>query len=592
MANYIIIGGKTSQHMEKLFVSASDINIKYTFTTPTKMADTILEKGSAFLSDIEAILITDYGFSTSDFSKRYKEFIYLQDALNVNSIDTMEVNLYLATKDTDLYRELRNPTTSMPPFIYLFAEAYLIEGQNYPSKQLMDILRGAKQKRGLYNKEVDNINIDARIRESTEKFIEESKVYDANIVKMSKEEEKGSFTNLEFINSPESEAMMQKEKTDAKRREKELEREKIKEKRKKRTKQREDIGDEEETEKINIVFESRGRNNVVDIDTDVEIKRKQTAERKKPALRDEVDVEEEYSVGDEHYADIQKLRDSFLDLAFKNGYGVRGKLETDVGVIAVTSYGRNGASSLVSNFADIFALSNKKVLVVDLDTKKKTQTKQYFKTFDEEAKNHYGVEDGLIKVVNGGALQREVVEITSRVSVLGLSPKIKVSKEDTEKIIANIDFVLEDAKSIYDIVLVDIPEHIYQDVFPKITDILDKNLFIVDNNFENLQYFVDDYLNGLESEDEMMFEDIASKSEVIINKYNKQHLDDNGKESGTKQLTNMLYATGFPYDSIKVAGELPYFENWDTQFLESLRYIWINERAMGMYRYILSKVVI
>lgn len=586
MAKYIMIAGKANYRMGDLFKANSDIEVLSTFNSPKQLADTILTTGVSFLQEVEAILLLDYGFENTDYLARTKEFIYLQDALKVHQLANTGVKLYLATRDSDVYREIKNQDSGMPCILYLYVEVFILE--KYANKILVDILKGARHKRGLYNPEIDKLNIDSRIQEQTERFVEESKAYNRNIINVGKEEELSEFAKEEYVDSAVSANIIEQEKAKA-RKEKKL-KELEEKKRKKSTLKQDTSINDIESKKVIVNFERRGNKQFPnEIEEKVNINNRQstrnqtTPNNKIPTAIKTVDKTE--------LPDILKIKKIFDDLAFQTGGAVRGKLESDNGVLCFSSYLNGGASSLLANLADIFALSNKKVLIIDLDIYKKTQTSAYFKNYDMEVKNHFGVSDGLIKVVEGGSLSRNVVEISSRISVLGLSPSIQADSNWIKEIQENLEFVIDDARSLYDIVLIDIPSDLVYDIYPNLVDSIDKNIFVIDNKYYTISQFVNTFLLKFQQKNPNEFENLFLKSEVIINKFNRKNIDTKGKESGKVQLREELNKRNYPYDKIHVTGELPLFDNWDTQFVEGLRYVWLNEKAMGMYRYIFSRVV-
>lgn len=102
--------------------------------------DNILTTGVSFLQDVEAILLLDYGFESSDSKNRLEEFLYLQTFLKAHQLSNTGVKLYLATTEGDLYREIQNQNSGIPSIIYSNTEVCLVE--KYANKILVDILKG------------------------------------------------------------------------------------------------------------------------------------------------------------------------------------------------------------------------------------------------------------------------------------------------------------------------------------------------------------------------------------------------------------------------------------------------------------------
>lgn len=586
MTKYIVIAGKANKPIVDLFKPQKDIEIIGTFSNSSQLADALLETGSAFLQDVEAILLLDYGFQSMNPLKRIKEFIYLQDTLNVNKLENTGLKLYLATKDSDIYRELNNQESGMPSILYLYMEAFLME--KYSNKILVDILKGARHKRGIYNKEIDKLNVASKLQEQQQKFIEESKTFNRNILNIGKEDSLSIFTKDDYMDSAVVENKIMNEKAEAKK----LARQKVLEERK-RAKVKPDINiKDEEVPELKITLTRRGEQPIpTPVQSSVKINNKSSIDTLREVQNDILANTDNKSINKTEIPEILEIKEIFDSLAFKKGGDVVGKLSSDNGIIAMSSYLNSGASSLISNLADIYALSGKKVLIIDLDIDKKTQTSVYFPSYDMEVSNHYGVSDGLLNVINGGVLQSNTVEISSRVSILGVSPSIHVPESTLDRIKDSIDLILEDSRTIYDIILVDVPSNLVYQLYPFLVESIDKNIFVVDNKAYNIEFYIDKFIPKLAKLNEDLFEALLLKSDILINKFKRSNKDTNGEESGQKQLYTILMNKEYPYDRINILGELPYYDDWNTQFSESLRYVWLNEQAMGIYRYYFSKVV-
>ena len=592
MAKHITVSGKSSQFFLTMFKKYNDIVIDATFNDLESMANTILENGVSFLHGITSISVVDYGFKSGEYTERLKEFLMLQDALRINNVEKQNVRLYIITKDADFYREVkRNPEQY---FIYLHAEVYLIENK-YTNYVLAEIIRGGRHKRSLYNPELDSINLESRLEQQAEKYIQETKAFNSNIIKVEKEDFLSEFAREEYMDSPVASRLAQEEKQRKLQEEKQRQNKKNK---KQSIPVKEDIQDIE-SDKIEITIKPRDKTPVIEsLNDDIEIKQRQQTpnryNRPKPKEYSEFnkpEQQENRNVTEKDYPEIYNIKKHFDSLAFKSGEAVRGKLETDKGVLSITSFGNNGASSIVANMADVFAVSDKSVLIIDLDVNKKTQTSAYFTNYLSQAKSHYGFEDGLIKCLEGGSLHQNAVEISSRISILGLPENYPVQMEHYESILDGLDFIIDEAKTLYDIVLIDVPEHMAVKYFSHIATEIDKNIFILDNKFHTFNQFVSNYLPNLQRNLGDNFMNLVLNSDIILNKYSRDNLDLDGKESSSLILNKMLQNVGYPFDRINIVGELPYYTDWDKQFSENLRYVWSDYKVMGIYRYVMSKVV-
>lgn len=589
MAKHITITGQASKVIAELFSKTKDIEIEATFNSLESLSENLLNNGVSFLHGITSITVLDYGFTSGDYDDRLKEFLYLQDALRINNVEKQNVRLYVITKDVDFYREVKkNPEQY---FIYLHSEVFLIENK-YKNVIMSEIIRGGRHKKGLYNPDLDNVNLESRLNEQADNYIKETKAFNNNIIKVEKEDFLSEFAREEYMDSQVAQKIAYEEANNRKREEKL----KSKKKAKETLKVNEKIQDVE-SEKIEIVIKPRDKTPLFqeeDYGEEVEIKSPNRFNRPQTKHFEETDSipsQNTHKIEEKDFPEIEKIKQKFDSLAFKKGEAVRGKLETDKGVLAITSFGKSGASSILANVADIFAVSGKNVLVIDLDVTKKTQTSVYFSNYLTQAKNHYGFDDGLIKCLEGGSVERNAVEISSRVSVLGLPFDYKISSNEFIELLDSFELVLDEARTNYDIILIDIPENLSTEVLNIISSEIDKNIFVIDNKYYTYKQFVEGYLPNLAESLQNTSVTLLTNSDIILNKYSRENLDLDGKECSSIILNKMLHNVGYPYDRINIAGELPYYADWDKQLSNNLRYVWTDYKVMGIYRYVFSKVV-
>lgn len=557
MADYMIVAGDANQYVKKMFEKQKDINIVNTFLSVESLSMDVLNNGTSFLQVVKSVIVLDFGFTSPDAKGRALEFTLLQDTLQSNSLQ--ETKLYLITRDTNLYDTLRGEIDGVPGVHYINTEVLLIEGE-YAPKLLGDIFKGRRDRTGLYHPEVDRVNLANRLKDDRDVFIQDSKSVSREILRYGKDMPVSELSKTDFTDSKVTENKIIE-------REKQLARERKLAERKAR---------QMASKPVHV---DKGSNTTIGSP-----KGQQESSNVSVRVTDEVDEDTQQVRGMPNLRRMQKAFESIGRTTV-----LKGKLEQDEGVIAFIGERKSGTSGVVANVADIYAMSGRTVLIIDADIVNRSQT-LYFGNYDEQVSKHYGVGNGLVKVTQGGTIQRTAVQITSRVSILGVSRSEKVTEDMVKDVATELGTIIEDARSQYDIVLVDVPYEQFG-LYIEGLESTDKNLLVVENRWYDIENFISlSMRKHLEGNEEAMV-NFFKKSSIILNKFKRGRIDVHGRELDRYRMVELLRGAGYPYDLIGVAGEIPYYDNWENQYLTRVRYIWTDELAMGVYKQLFSKVV-
>lgn len=216
----VIVGGEANQPIKETFANYDDIVISNTFQYVTDLEDDIYDNGITFLNNVDSILVLDYGFDVPDSHDRVKQFVELQDAINVSGLT--ETKLYLVTKDSDIYTGIQSNIDGVPGIIYLETIVLAIEGE-YKSKILYDILKGKRDRVGLYHPDADKVTMHSRMEEDKNLFIENSRSVSEEVLKYGQDAPVSLLSKKDYVDSEYTEKRLRREELERKR---ELERKK------------------------------------------------------------------------------------------------------------------------------------------------------------------------------------------------------------------------------------------------------------------------------------------------------------------------------------------------------------------------------
>ena len=551
MAKIGFVAGEraTEVVMKDLFSNRTDMEVTYKPYTLDKMIRDLTVSGIQ-LQELKSILIIDYAFKDEEGNgleqKVAEQLVEIQDLMVTNMLKT---KLYIVTQNSDLYDKLRGDVNGMSGTYYPGTQVILVKN-SYKIDMIMSILNGERDYQGLYNKEaLQKQSKEERLKKEKDDEIERRKNLDDAIREMDKNTPTTSMTDMDYVDTPKRIAYEENKRREQER----LEKEKT---RKRGRKKDVEVGDSERIPlKVNI----------------------QDGEDEEVTNR-----REEVEVGDE-------LQELFTNINRDNGVN-GGKLRTDNGVISFVGANDAGTSGMVANVADMYMMEKKKVLVIDMDFQKRMQT-QYFKQYDQNASKQKGSTRSLIDAIQGYGVEESAVEFTEYLSVLSISKDEHVEDELVYALSGGIETLLIEAKEVYDIILLDIPNKYFGEYLESLDEV-DKNIFVVENKFYKVENFIEGFLHPMLEENGEVMEDFISKSNIVLNKFRRGMHDLEGYEINREYLRKELNKVGYPYDRIGVAGEIPFYDDWETQFFRGIRYVWIDDMALGVYRRVFDKVVI
>lgn len=559
MAKYGVVAGDTATRvMKEMIEDFDDMEVTYSPSTLEEVIEDMTSTGGIHLHELRALLVVDYAFnfgSHGDLDKVAEEFVAVQDLLKSNR---MKLTLYLITRNTDLYDKLQGSVSGVPGIHYENVQVLLTK-EEYKAALIRAVLLGEQDGMGLYNKDARSKKTRKEIlEEEQERELESRRNLKDELLKFDSIEPVMDVTEMDYIDS-----------TQRKAHEAEKQRELESKKRQKKRSKVEDVEEEPKGEAVE-----------VNIYTDV-------GRSQEGIVRGEEEVK-----GSKEGLDsggVDSLRELFTKIR-RVGTMVEGKIEADKGIISVVGDYGAGASGVVANMAEMYTMSKKKVLVVDLDIQNRMQT-TYFSQYEDVVRNKRGVSSSLIEVVQGYGIEENVVPITTMLHVLSVGKNEEVSLNWITAIAGNIRTILLEAKQTYDIIILDIPFRLFER-YLEVFEYVDVNIFIVENKFYKLGNFLENILHPLLLEYKEVMEEIITKSDVVINKYVRGLRDYEGYEINRYYIRNALDGIGYPYDNMGVIGEIPYYADWENQFLTGVRYVWQDNVALGVYRRVLGRVVV
>lgn len=555
MAKYGIVAGERATPLIKneVLKDFTDIEITYTPMTMGGMIEDLSSSGGLILQDLKAVLIIDYAFETSDSQKNAEEFVAIQDLMHTNNLSN--VTLYLITRDSDLYEKLKGTVAGIPGTYFESVQIFIIKDDYRPSL-LKSVLQGERDNQGLFNKEVYNKKSkEQRLREETEREIERRRNLSAEYIEFDKSDPVSVLSQKDYLDTA------QRKQADEEKRKQEEKKARERERLEKRNGKRGEIVTKED----------------ISPKPNIEVTIQNQSQAAKPSISNLP-------------SDLIGLREVFQNVKDAHTGVSIGKLETDKGIISIVSDSNAGGSGVVANLADVYAISRRDVLIIDLDIINRSQT-LYFNQYDKSVNNQQGSSDSLIEVIQGYDIKNSVVPVSKRVDILSISRNDEVEYSWADAVSWGLENVLIEAREMYDIVILDIPFRL----FPKYLNALEevnRNVFVVENKFYKVQTFFENKLHPLLLEHEEEMESFIKKSNMILNKFRRGSRDEEGNEVNHRYLRDVLDDVGYPYDRIGVAGEIPFYDEWEEQYFTGVRHVWRDSLVLGVYKRVFGKVVI
>lgn len=610
MAIFGVVAGKRVEKLANTLTECSSLlDIKGRWETTVDLRDAVLCGGGMLLSNYKAVLVLDYGFRDNTRPQKMAEdFVALQDVFQSQAIQGTK--LYLLTRNSDLFRMLQSSVNGVSGTYYDDVEILLAKRDNIPKMMVVDTLQGAHDGKGLYNKEAKSKSREERLDRESQEFIEDARSVSEEVLQYGVDKPVSDLSDKDYIDSDvnrrqvEAEKKIEAEKQRIlEKQQKEMERfearsnKQLEQAQKKKTPALANLGLSKEDKEF---LEKSGK--VVDvphmeIETALPVQEVVKTEPQKVNLakddaQEEVGVSIKVSVNDVRVGvpSAEQLQALFKDAVRGDVYVSDDKLATDAGIISVVSANNAGGSGLVANMADMYAGVGRKVLVVDLDLVKRTQTR-YFKHYERAVREHKGVSNSLLKVAQGGEIKNASVSVTSRVDVLSVSRNDTVEEVWATTIGAELSTMLEEAKELYDIILIDLPfRHFHY--YARNMGIVDANIFVLENTLLAIEDFFALSLTKYVKKDKLVMGEFVSRSSLVLNKFVRGRRDEDGYELTGRKVKTMLETAGNPYDNMLVAGEIPYYEDWEEQFFTGVRHIWTDEIAHSVLKSVCTKIVV
>lgn len=548
----LVAGEEVTDLLDKKIFSNSDIEVTYKPFTLDNMIDN-LSTGGLQLQELKAVMILDYAFQDDGESNMEQtvaeKFVRIQDLMVSEMLDT---KLYLLTRNSDLYDKLKGTVQGISGTYYHGTQVMIIKN-DYQFEKIRSVLNGEYDNTGLYNKEaVLERDKKKRLEKEKDDEIELRRNLSKEYLDIDKNTPTTTMSDVDYIDT---------------------EKRKVEDNKKKKDQEK----------------ESKDRDRGINVEDDEN--NEQEDDGSKLVVNVQQETDEGKKTKEEDDRDEEQLQELFENIS-KDNDKVGLKLKNDEGIISFVGDNDAGTSGLVANVADMYMAANKKVLVVDMDFHKRMQT-VYFKSYSRNAEKGRGSTRALIDAIQGYGVEDSAVKITDNLNVLSISGDEDVGDDFVYALSGGIDTLLLEAKDVYDIILLDVPSRHYSEYVTSLDEV-DKNIFVVENKFYKIENFIGKYLFSLLEDGEIgtTVEEIVRKSNIIINKFKRNQHDLEGKEINRKYLRKVLNDVGYPFDRIGVAGEIPFYEQWEYQFFKGIRYIWIDDLSLGVYRRVFDKVVL
>lgn len=480
--------------------------VTFKFHKIKDLTNEIVDSGITFLTTADVVFISDFGFSSKDPDDRLTELKSLQDVLNTKSYTR---KVYLLTKDSELYKILRNPDAKDDNFIYVNTKAFIYEGK-LKKNLIKDILLGKMDSSGESHADFGRI----KERANEEDILNAIGGYDSNDDTNEISESRLKFgtetvsdVNVEeYINSPQHSNKLKKEQR------------------------------------------QKGR------EADLEARR-----RRQVASRGANITEEDSIVNPNH---IYVNEDDIS--------AARVKIVADKGVLAVTGIDGAGASGIVSNIAEMYDIVDSKVAVLDLDIFKRYQS-IYFGEYEETAEEGKGLvslvnnyKSSVLDGVNVGgnidvySIKRsEVISSSFETELLERLPAI-LENLQTKYDVVVIDFPLnlvgeidfETAQSINGVLFVT------ENLTFKLED-----LFIL--NLRNLRAI------NKEVVDELLYKSYIAYNKYVEGRAGFEE----GEKCDDLFIKGLISNLNRPYSHMEYITHIPFDVRWERQIVEDIRWI-------------------
>lgn len=240
------------------------------------------------------------------------------------------------------------------------------------------------------------------------------------------------------------------------------------------------------------------------------------------------------------------------------------------GIIAVTGDRQSGVSTTVSNMADVYAKNGNSVLIVDLDTKRRFQTKIYPEFYDAIALENRVMNGLLASLINTGNLEDVAAVVSDNVALLSISDEVdrvihKFANRPFEAVFSaqNLVNLLSYAKSMFDVVIVDLPFEKLHSV-GNLLSYVDKSIMCIPNTMYHIDNLLEIEIDELLLVDEIVTRTLLSKSKILLTKYNENSKFE-GKEVTEEFVMDTLSLLDDSQYHLEVIGRIPYIDDYESQ---------------------------
>lgn len=607
MATYGLIAGEKTNVLIDKINNNKKITVDSSWNTTVQLSREIINQPTILIDEMTSILLVDSGFPPNLVTAKDKalDFLKLQDLME--SRDFEHVKLYFVTKNVELYEILKGKIKGCDGIHYRNTEMFLEKG-TITIASIIEILKGTMDKRGVYSKKNKNLNTIERLEREKQALIEDAQNVSKESLEFGKKEPVSQLNQKDILNSDQ----FNKESKELELKKRKLEREidQIKKKNQKgKGKPKNTKGKSQPTEQgnsnnyngkqVELIIGTTPEEQEGYIEKEEPIKKQRFKEPKSINVTDMVGAnsstlfKDNVSVQTNRKATFvptdSELKELYTRLAQVDNDTIEKKLKSDLGVISVIGTENAGSSGFVAQMAEVYAMLNKKVLIIDLDIILRSQT-MYFPTYSDVVLNHKGVSNSLIKQTQVLNLKENAVPVTSNIYLLSNEKTNGEVKEGFHSTITDVfEQIIDEANKMFDIVIIDLPLK-YLSYYIRHSDIIDKNIFVLENKFYKIEDFFSIELNDAVNTNDIFTKELLNKSSIVLNKFRKDFRDLDGYQLNRLKVKKMLLDVGSPYDSIQILGEIPEYNRWEEQFYTKLRYIWIDDLALGVYRRVVSRL--
>lgn len=552
--NYgIVCGPKLVETLPTTLTQSSQSKIlfskDYVYSDIDDLREHLYSGSPRVFDSMNAILILDYAFKdATDERSSLEEFIALQDVMN--TLRLTKVKLYLVTTNSDLYFTIKEGYSGYEGIIYPNTEVFLVR-DGIKVRYLVSVLSGTEDGRGYFKVFRKQLTRVEQYEQDRKQLEEDTRQVSDSVLEFEKDIPSSVLSESDYADSG---AALRKQK---------------------------DLLTGDSTDGI----QKKPATPVApvkkaDYVTNINIK-----SVNKPTQ----------DVTPQEISGIEELKMLFSRLLQDTMTLTDEKLLTDRGTtILFSGQKQSGVSGLVAQTAEVYAMLGLKVAILDLDIDTRMQT-TYFPNFDDVIAGGNGISNALLNSFGGGNLAKIGVPVTSRITVAGLSRSFEGVDDTFKKTIHySLEGVCEDALNPeiggFDIVLIDCP---FDDLVTYInnTGKIDRFIFVVDSKHYSLEHFLSNKLVNLEGDGNLMAREVFKKSTIILNKVLPNNRNELGVVTDQSYVKNLLLQAGTPYDGIFVAGEIPFYDEWEEQFLTNKRYVWKNDVFLGLLKNILKEAV-